>query len=230
MNNSVERWLAKELARQFRTNLLLGAVALVLGIVILCLTLLLTYAVIWLSVSGISAASELILGRRFYLADEWRWTISAGFIVLLIVSAFRNRDFDFGDFPRRRYPRFAGASSGLAAFGILLAYPGASSRMISDLLHTGPRVLLGCWVLILDAIQLRRTAVADCAAILSVIIEGEDAGTWEELGTARPDLDWARLRQQLKRIRGVIYLEKGVTVTPELRKALREIAARGTGK
>ena len=97
--------------------------------------------------------------------------------------------------------------------------------MISDLLHTGPRLLLGFWFLIREAIHLRRTKIDDCAKVLALVAEKDNASTWEELGTMLSDLDWPQINQQLIHIRGVVYLEKGITMTPALREEIRGVVA-----
>jgi len=119
--------------------LLLSALALVAGLVVLFLT----FAIIWFGMLGISAASELMFNKRLIVSHIWRLVLSSIFIVLLFIGNARTDREYLADYPRRNYRGIGiGTQAGVAgALVSLLAYPGASTRMISDLLFTGPRLM-----------------------------------------------------------------------------------------
>jgi len=123
--------------------LLLSALALVAGLVVLFLTFWFTYAIIWFGMLGISAGSELLFNKRLVLTHIWRLILSSIFIVLLFIGNARTSREYLADYPRRNYRGIGiGMQTGAAgALVSLLAYPGASTRMISDLLFTGPRLI-----------------------------------------------------------------------------------------
>jgi len=122
----------------------LSALALVAGMVVLFLTFWFTYAIIWFGMLGISATSELLFNRRLVLNHIWRLILSSVFIGLLFIGNARTDREYLADYPRRNYRGIGiGTQAGVAgALVSLLTYPGASTRMISDLLFTGPRLVV----------------------------------------------------------------------------------------
>jgi hypothetical protein len=125
-------------------SLLLSVLAFTAGLVVLFITFWFTYAIIWFGMLGISAASELLFDQRLALSHVWRLALSSIFIVLLFFGNARtSRDY-LSDYARRDYHGQAlGAMAGLSgALACLLAYPGTSAKMISDLLFTGPRLVI----------------------------------------------------------------------------------------
>ena len=125
-------------------SLLLSLLAFVAGLVVLFLTFWFTYAVIWFGMLGISAAFELLFNRRLVLTHVWRLILSSIFIFLLFIGNARTAREYLADYPKRNYRGIGiGTQAGVAgAMVSLLAYPGASTRMISDLLFTGPRLVV----------------------------------------------------------------------------------------
>lgn len=125
-------------------SLLLSALALVAGLAVLFLTFWFTYAIIWFGMLGVSAASELLFNKRLVLTHIWRLVLGSIFIVLLFIGNARTDREYLADYPRRNYRGIGiGTQAGVAgALVSLLTYPGASTRMISDLLFTGPRLVV----------------------------------------------------------------------------------------
>jgi hypothetical protein len=124
--------------------LLVSLLALIAGVVVLFLTFWFTYAIIWFGMLGVSAASELLFNTRLVLTHIWRLVLSSIFILLLFIGNARTDREYLADYPRRNYRGIdIGTQAGVAgALVSLLAYPGASTRMISDLLFTGPRLIV----------------------------------------------------------------------------------------
>lgn len=124
-------------------SFLMSALAFIAGLVVLFVTFWFTYAIIWFGMLGISAASELLFNKRLALSHIWRLVLSSIFIVLLFIGNARTSREYLADYPRRNYRGIGiGTQAGVAgALVSLLAYPGASTRMISDLLFTGPRLV-----------------------------------------------------------------------------------------
>ena len=125
-------------------SLLVSLLALIAGVVVLFLTFWFTYAIIWFGMLGVSAGSELLFNKRLVLTHIWRLVLSSIFIVLLFIGNARTDREYLADYPRRNYRGIGiGTQAGVAgALVSLLAYPGASTRMISDLLFTGPRLVV----------------------------------------------------------------------------------------
>jgi len=55
----------------------------------------------------------------------------------------------------------------------------------------------------------------------------DKAVTWEVLSEAFPDVTWDRLHPQLRLINGIVYLEKGIALSAELREELGKRIASG---
>jgi hypothetical protein len=125
-------------------SLLISALAFAAGLVVLFLTFWFTYAIIWFAMLGVSAASELMFEKRLALCHVWRLVLSSLFIILLFIGNARTSREYLADYPTRNYRGIGvGMQAGVAgALVSLLAYPGASTRMISDLLFTGPRLVV----------------------------------------------------------------------------------------
>jgi hypothetical protein len=123
---------------------LLSVVAFLAGLAVLFATFWFTYAVIWFGMLGVSAASELLFTKRLAISHPWRLALSSLFIALLFFGNARASREYLSDYSRRNYP---GGGTGMQAgllgsLVCLLAYPETSSKMISDLLFTGPRLVV----------------------------------------------------------------------------------------
>lgn len=123
---------------------LVSLLALIAGVLVLFLTFWFTYAIIWFGMLGVSAAAELLFDKRLVLTHIWRLVLSTIFIGLLFLGNARTDREYLADYPRRNYRGIGiGTQAGVAgALVSLLTYPGASTRMISDLLFTGPRLVV----------------------------------------------------------------------------------------
>jgi hypothetical protein len=146
-------------AKQVICSALLSILAFAAGLVVLFLTFWFTYAIIWFGMLGVSAASELLFNKRLALSHPWRLAVSSLFILLLFFGNARtNREY-LSDYARRDYRgQGIGMQAGLlGALGSLLAYPQESSKMISDLLFTGPHLIACSWRTLTRAIHLMRS-------------------------------------------------------------------------
>ena len=106
---------------------------------------------------------------------------------------------------------------------MLLLFPGASSRMITDLLFTGPRLLFGGWGLLRESARLRTADTAELAQVLAVLAGREGRASHEELITLCPDVNYARAMQSVPLLPGIVTLERGLSLTRELRSELRAL-------
>ena len=187
----------------------------------LFLTFWFTYAIIYIGCMGVSAFSELAFGERLRLTHEWRLAGSGLFLVLLFIQHFRTSPWYWGDYPKRDYVSaptlqyHAGVAGGLA---FMLAYPGASANMIADILLSGPRLVTGAWNLWRESMRLARLDDAGCAELIAFLLNCDTAVPYDELRTAGWE-DWVG---QLRCIEGVVFLEKGLGLSGELRKELSE--------
>jgi len=100
----------------------------------------------------------------------------------------------------------------------MLAYPGASANMVADILLSGPRLVTGAWNLCRESMRLARLDETGCAELLAFLSRCDMAVPYDELRGA----GWEDWFGQLRSIEGVLFLEKGVGLSAELRKELSE--------
>jgi hypothetical protein len=184
----------------------------------------LAYAVLFIGEYGISAIYELIWNRKFHLAHGWRMIVSALFVIFLFIEWMRRSPEDFGNYGTIHSPPGASAlvfyDGAFGAFSMLLANPQASASMITEILYVGPRLVLGAGTLARAARGWQKLDFADCARALEQLAASNRAVTDEDFLAMRPDMDWIKTKSDLARIPGLVILEKGVSLTEELRDEL----------
>jgi hypothetical protein len=217
----IKAWLKKKKTSGAVLRGLMALLAFLAGVVVLFLTFWFTYAIVYIGCEGISAVSELAFSKRLRLSHEWRLAGSGLFLVLLFIQHFRTRPWHWGDYPKRDYVAapalqyHAGAAGGLA---FMLAYPGASANMVADILLSGPRLVTGAWNLWRESMRLARLDEARCAELIAFLSSCGAAVPYDELRNA----GWEDWFGQLRSIEGVLFLEKGLGLSGELRKELSE--------
>ena len=220
MNTDViKKWLQKKKASGAAARGLLALLAVLAGVVVLFLTFWFTYAVIYVGCMGASAFSELAFNQKLRLTHGWRLAGSGLFLVLLFIQHFLTSPWHWGDYPRRDYVSapalqyHAGVAGGLA---FMLAYPGASANMIADILLSGPRLVTGAWNLGRESMRLARLDETGCAELIAFLLSCNAAVPYDELRSA----GWEAWFGQLRCINGVVFLEKGLSLSGELRNEL----------
>ncbi len=196
--------------------------ALLAGLVVLFLTFWFTYAIVWTGWQGMAAIASLVFSKKLHLAHEGRLAVSAVFLVLLFIQHFRTSPWHWGDYPREDYVAAPGlqAHAGVAgALGFMLAYPGASANMIADILLSGPRLVSGAWALWRESRTVTKLDVEGCSQLLAFLASRPVAVPYAELREA----GWEDWLPQLRSIDGVVFLEKGLNLTAELRKELVQL-------
>jgi len=212
--DAIKPWLHRKKSSGATSRLLLAIVALLGGLVVLFLTFWFTYAIVWFGFQGVSALASLIFSRKLHLTHEWRLLVSGVFIALLFLEHLRTSPWHWGDYPERSdYSFVAGHVLGPWA---LLKYPGASANMIADILLCGPRLTTGAWVLIQESGRIKRMDVNGCSQLLAFLLSRPAAVPYDELREA----GWEDWFAQLRNIEGVVFLDKGLNLTAELRREL----------
>ena len=218
---TVENWVKRKKAAEVAGSLGTGLVALVAGCLILFLTFWFTYAILWIGMQGVSAFSELVFSHRLRLSHETRLIGAGLFLVLLFIGNARTSREYLGTYPKEDYPATLGLGGDLlSSLGILLAHPEAASKMSSDLLYTGPRLVTGSWGLFRRAGRMRRVDAEGCGAVLNLLATCPGSVSHEALAEAFPDRDLAALTRQLRDLEWVVPLEKGLSLTHDLRNEL----------
>jgi hypothetical protein len=216
---AIKAWLKRKKTSGTIWRALVAVGAAVAGIALLFLTFWFTYAIIWFGFQGITALSDLVLGKRLHLSHEWRLAASGIFILLLFIQHFRTSPWHWGDYPQRGYvsaPRLQARAGVLGALGFMLAYPGASANMIADILLSGPRLLTGAWSLWQESRKLARLDANVCSQLLEFLVNRPAVVPYEELRAA----GWEEWFGPLHSIDGIVFLERGLNLSSELRQEL----------
>lgn len=220
----LEAWMRRRLARDANTCLLLSPLAILGGLLILFLTFWFSYAVIWMVLKVLLAIPEILAGTHWKVGHQGRLGLTTAFLVLLVVSYLRSDRWqrqDLSSFADGPSPggqalwRFGGGRAGL-----LLAYPGASSRMIVDLLYVGPQLLVTGWNLLRDSGRARAAEVPTAARVLWTLLNQPGRVPYGELSSLYADEDLQGAFESLRRIEGVVFLELGITLSVDLRTEL----------
>lgn len=217
---AIEVWVRTKKTRESGLNLLFAVLSLVAGLVVLFFTFWFTYAIICFGWWGIAAVCDLVFGKRLAaIPHEWRLIISGLFLVLLFFQHFWTDPQHWGDYPQRNYvsaPVLQSQAGVVGALGFMLAYPGASANMIADILLVGPRLITGSWRLWKQSRRLSHLDETACAQLLAFLMGRPSAVPYEELGEA----GWEVWFNQIRCFDGVVFLEKGITLSSELRNEL----------
>lgn len=231
--SEIDAWLRKRFAQEASLSVFMGVAAIVLGMVAVFLTFWLAYAVMWILGQALSAVTQLVANKKLPWPHWLRLAGAAGFIVLLFRQHLTTSRWDRGSYadadaaPEGGFDGLGGAialyGGPLLSLGQLLRYPSASSRLIIELLETGPRLLTGARGLFRQADALRRMDTAGCAWVLTALSGRSGSVPREELMAAWPEADWPRLWTQLRLIDGLVFLEKGVSLTQDLRNELQPL-------
>ena len=220
--DAIQVWLKRRKSSGATSRGLLAIGALFAGVIVLLLTFWFTYAIIWFGWLGVSALSDLVLGKRLHLTHEWRLVLCGVFLLLLFVQHFRTDPSHWGDYPKRDYvaaPVLQMRAGVLGGLGFMLAYPGASANMVADILLAGPRLVTGAWSLWRESRRLARLDAEGCAPLVAFLASRPAAVPYEELREA----GWESWFVQLRCIEGVVFLEKGLGLSGELRQELNRL-------
>ena len=233
----IEDWLRKQFAHESGVSIFTGLVAIALGVIAVFLTFWLAYAVMWIAGEALSAVTQLLVNKKLPWPHWLRLLGAAGFIVLLSRHYLRTSPWDRGSFadadarPASGFDGVSGHRAGrggaVVSLGQLLRYPTASSRMVIEILETGPRLLTGARGLFQQASALRRMDPAGCAWVLTFLASRTGAVPRQELVAAWPEGEWPALWAQLRLIDGLVFLEKGISLTEDLRNELRPLLTGG---
>jgi hypothetical protein len=97
--------------------------------------------------------------------------------------------------------------------------------MIVSLLETGPRLLLGSCSLLKETMRTR-VDWSFCLPLIELLATRPRAVLWEELAAAFPGFNMESTNDQLRHLGGVVFLEKGLTLSEDFRDELGRAAIR----
>ena len=222
----IKIWLKKKARKEMAASASIGGLSLVSGVLVLFFTFWFVYAVIWFGSFGISAASELLVSKRVSLPHAWKLGLSAAFIGLLFIGNARTSREYLGAYPRSNYVSSPAAFGGGLALIWILKHSEASSRMISDLLFSGPRLVMGAWDLGHKVLLLNCVDFETCGLVLTSLAARESSISKDELAQEIPESQWVKTVNELALFDGVLFLDKErvrLSLSEDLRGELRAI-------
>jgi hypothetical protein len=214
---AIQSWLRRKNTSDAAVRRVTAVLALAGGLVVLFLTFWFTYAIVWFAFHGVAALGALFANQKLRLGHEWRLVISGVFVVLLFIQHLRTSPWHWGEYPERDdYSRLAGRVLGPWA---LLKYSGASANMIADILLSGPRLVTGSWQLWREAARLRSLDAEVCSRLLAFLLSRPEVVPYDELCEA----GWEEWFGQLRGLEGLVFLERGLKLSAELRQELLKL-------
>lgn len=217
---AIQLWLKRKKSSGVTARCLTAFAALLGGAFILVLTFWFGYVMVWMVMRGASAAVTLAGGHHLRLTHEWRLILSAVFVAFLFVIHFRTSQWHWGQYGRVNSDLAWSARSHFGPFAALLTSPTASTNMIGDILMSGPRLVTGSWKLWRESRRLGAVDEAGCAQLIAFLLSRAGAVPYEELREA----GWEEWFGQLRSVDGVIFLEKGLSLSGELRQELQQLS------
>lgn len=103
----------------------------------------------------------------------------------------------------------------------MLAYPGASANMVADILLVGPRLVIGTYQLAKKGLRMKKLDEEGCAELVSFLYSRISMVPYEDLKSA----NWEPWFDQLRSIDGVLFLQKGLVLSEDLRSELNDLPA-----
>ena len=218
-SNAIMLWLQKKRVKGGLREVMVGVLAAAVGLVVLFLTFWFSYAVIYVGWAGVSAVSEIVFGKELLLTHAMRTVGSGVFLSLLFVQNFSADRWYWGDYPKRDYvaaQTLQVQAGALGSLAFILAYPGASANMITDVLLSGPRLITFAGRSLRNAMRWIGLDISRCADLLVILLGRSDAVPYDEL----QEVGTANQVAKLNCLDGVLFLAKGVALSPELRSEL----------
>lgn len=228
----IEHWLQQRFRRDANVCVMLSPFAVLGGLLTLFLTFWFAYAAAYLGEEAVDAIAAVFTDGRFQLRHTTLLWLAGGFLIVLITGYLRQEPFHFhdhGEFSRWLSPlqeeaATYGKARSIASPLILLLFPQASSRMVVDILFTGPRLLFGGWGLLRESGRLRTVDLAKLAPVLAVLAARDGRVGNDELVVLCPGLNFVQTMSNLQLLPGVVPLQLGLSLTAEFRAELRALA------
>jgi hypothetical protein len=180
------------------------------GIVVLTITFLFSYAVVWIGMFGISAFSELVFEKALHLSSNYIFIICSFFLILLFIENFRTSREYLNSYVLQN-PVSPGLviTTGLGgALVTLLANPDASGKIISDLLFVGPRIVTYSVLTLHRAFRLMQTDLETASEALTILVRRLHRTSVNELSNLLLGRDPMKVLFQLQEPAGVILTEE----------------------
>lgn len=212
----ISNWLEKRLRTDAWLQRLAAVAALLGGLLVTFLTFWLAYAIIHVCGMGLNGLLELTVSRHVDISHSVRLWLAGGFVALAFYTHWHTDEHYWGELPDESCSPLFPASTTTGALVELAAHPRTSAKFIVDLLLTGPRLLGAAINLTRQAQRLAQVNIETAATLITTLWSSAHAVSWGELEAS--GLTEAAL--SLRGVSGVVCLQKGVSLTDELRDEL----------
>ena len=221
MNSPVIDWLHRK-RRLEGPACLLGAMgSAAAGLLVCAATAVFVFVGLAIGWAGVAAGWQIITGRSLSRFPKIELACcTAAFLALLFVRMARSKWWERGDIPAGVWSIYSSgenpASPSATAVGM--------ARILTDILSSGPRILVSSRRTFGKSLRWWRLNVEPCAQVLEILVQSDRAVPRHELsGQLSPAVHWPEIEQQLRDIEGVLLLERGLTLNQELRLELNQL-------
>ena len=219
----LQQWLRKKAAADAVHHFLFALFLLSVGTILLAVIFFFVCAALWVALNGAgSALSEILWNRPLHLSLAVIVMVAALFVVFLFIESARvSRKYLSRGSRRVRWPSRSTDLTG--GFVNLLVYSEISSRLLTDALLTGPRLVAGAWNCFKKAGRLSRLDAKAGSRVLAVLFSRASRCSLDDLDQLSGVPDPARTASQLRDISGVVLIRldpPGLALTSELRQEL----------
>jgi hypothetical protein len=224
--NPLAQWLEQVFRRQAGIALVFSPLALLAGLLAMFLTFWLFYALIYIMAGGLSAVLELVVSSKFKLGHFWRLVMAGVWMLLVVAGYWRRPASNMEPMPEANYVEWSPTlHGGGTAAGLILmaAYPGATAHLLRDLFQTGPRLVHGALALWRMVASFKAIDPAFCAPYLERLARAAGVVTWDDMQAVYGPEYVPTAVEQLRAIEGVVVLNKGISLTADLRRELRPL-------
>jgi hypothetical protein len=217
----LRRWLKRKLVFQITGCLATCAIAAAAGTAFLAVAFGVACLVAGLGLSGISEVAYLFWKVQFHWTTTSLILVSLLFVCLLFLASLRASREEQNDyvFQNRVLPA-TGLGNTLSA---LLAHPGATGRLFSDLIFTGPRLTTYAAMTLHQAFRFLRTDLDATSGLLGILARNFHRISLTELSKLLPGEDPMKMLFKLQEMDFVLFLSRepaGVILTAEIREEL----------
>ncbi|RMD83143.1 MAG: hypothetical protein D6820_02700 [Lentisphaerae bacterium] len=223
VGREIDQWLRRKAVRDSCGYFLLALVALVGGAAVLYITYWTAYACIYIGFNWVIPHSPSV--------RSW---VSVVFLVLLFIGNARTS---------REYLTEYSFSTGTATDKIVYIWVSSIGRvsninplapdsmhsfvkMITDVLYTGPRVVVFGITKLGKAYHLATLDVTGCAAVIRILLEAGRKVPFVEISEKLPSLNLSKVFNDLRYVDGVIFLSTeppGLALGSTLKDELRDV-------
>ena len=228
--NSIEPWLERKLRLAAVQDRLVAGLALGLGAVVLTITFFFTYALVWFVVNfGASALWQLVASHSLHISHQEILVVCWVFLGLLFLGNARTSREYLSDLSldQAAPPALVWHAGVAGALSALAFNPDASAKLITDILYTGPRLVVGGIKAWRRSFLRKQVDTAGLAQALMILRESPGRVACAELAGHLAGFEADTVLAQLRGMEGVMFLNgqpPAVKVSEELRLELLAIA------